>query len=127
MAYRTTVFQGRNIFFVDSHLGTQLTRQPPRSSSKGNLFVRVRFGGVPSTVEEVVPYGSVACLIERPTWDTYADQYLDTVLKQSPRSCYKALSSRDEATVSLVGPPFKLSNCQSHSPGLNSDRSAGCL
>ena len=39
---------------VPSHLGTQLTRQPPQSSSKGSFFVRVRFGGVPSTVEEVV-------------------------------------------------------------------------
>ena len=37
-----------------TELGTQLRRQPPQSSSKGNFFVRVRFGGVPSTVEEVV-------------------------------------------------------------------------
>ena len=41
-------------FSVDSYLKTQRTRQPPQSSSKRNLFVRVRFGGVPSTVEEVV-------------------------------------------------------------------------
>ena len=41
-------------FSVDFQLGAQLSRQPPQSSSKGNLFVRVRFGGVPSTVEEVV-------------------------------------------------------------------------
>ena len=41
---------------VDSQLEsfTQLRRQPAQSSSKFNLFVRVRFGGVPSTVEEVV-------------------------------------------------------------------------
>ena len=32
----------------------ELTKQLPQSSSKGNFFVRVRFGGVPSTVEEVV-------------------------------------------------------------------------
>ena len=35
-------------------MGTQLTRQPSQSSSQGNFFVRVRFGGVPSTVEKVV-------------------------------------------------------------------------
>ena len=35
-------------------LGTQLTRQPPQGSSKGDLFVRVRFGGLLSTVEKVV-------------------------------------------------------------------------
>ena len=34
--------------------GTQLTRQLPQSSSKRSFLVRVRFGGVPSTVEEVV-------------------------------------------------------------------------
>ena len=38
---------------VDSHLRTQLTKQLSQSSSKGNFFVRVRFRGVPSTVEEV--------------------------------------------------------------------------
>ena len=26
-------------------------------------------------------YGSVACLVERPTWETRAEQYSDTVLK----------------------------------------------
>ena len=33
---------------------TQLTKRPPRSSSRENFFVRVLFGGVPSTAEEVV-------------------------------------------------------------------------
>ena len=32
----------------------RLTRQPPQRSSRGNLFVRVRLGGVLSAVEEVV-------------------------------------------------------------------------
>ena len=41
------------LFSVDSHLGTRLTRQPPQSSSKGNLCVRVQLGKVPSTVEKV--------------------------------------------------------------------------
>ena len=36
---------------MDSQLRAQLRKQPPQSSSKGNFFVRVRFGGVPSTVE----------------------------------------------------------------------------
>ena len=71
-------------FSVDSQLlRTQPTKQPPQSSSKGNLFVRVRFGGVPSTVEEVVRVRlccSVAYLIERPTRETRAEQYSDTVL-----------------------------------------------
>ena len=49
-------------------MGTQPTRQPPPGSSERNLFVRVRFGGVPSTVKKVVrdsEYGSVACLVSR--------------------------------------------------------------
>ena len=33
------------------------------SSSKGNLFVRTQFGGVPSAIEEVVQHGSVAYLV----------------------------------------------------------------
>ena len=41
-------------FSVDFELATQLTRQPPQSPSKRNLVVRARFGGAPSTVEEVV-------------------------------------------------------------------------
>ena len=43
-----------NFRSVDSRLRAQLTKQPPQSSSKGNFFVRVRFGRVPSTVEEVL-------------------------------------------------------------------------
>ena len=35
-------------------MGTQLTRQPLSSSSEGNLFFRVRFRGVPSTVEQII-------------------------------------------------------------------------
>ena len=62
-------------------LGTQLTRQPPQSSSKGNLFVRVRLGGVPSTVEKVIRVRFCCLLIvERPTQETQAQQYSDTVL-----------------------------------------------
>ena len=40
-------------FLVDSQLRTQLRKQPPQSSSQGNCFIRVRFGGVPSTVEVI--------------------------------------------------------------------------
>ena len=53
----------------------------PQSSSKGNFFVRVRFGGVLSTLKRLSEYGSVACLVERPTWETRAEQYSDTVLE----------------------------------------------
>ena len=51
---------------VDSNLGTQLTRQPHQSSSKGNLFVRVLFRRVPSTVEKVFRV-RLCYLAERPT------------------------------------------------------------
>ena len=59
-------------------------KQPPQSSSKGNFFVRVRFGGVPRLSE----YGSVACLVERPTRETQAEQYSDNgpVLGKEERS-----------------------------------------
>ena len=51
----TILVRHSNEFLVDSHMGTQLIRQLPQSlSSMGNLFVQVRFGGVPTTVEEVV-------------------------------------------------------------------------
>ena len=62
------------------------TKQPPQSSSKGNLFVRVRFGGVPSTVEEVVRVRFCCLLSWRPTRKTQAEQYSDTVLLETRQS-----------------------------------------
>ena len=47
---------------------------------QGNFFVRVRFGGVPSTAEKVVRVGFVAYLVERPTRETQAEQYSDNAL-----------------------------------------------
>ena len=43
-------------YSVNGHFNRNqsLTKQPPQSSSKGSVFVRIRFGGVPSAVEEVV-------------------------------------------------------------------------
>ena len=71
------------------HLGTQLTRQPPPSSCKGNLFVRVRFGGVLNTVEEVVQV-RICCLL---SWKTSMGNTGWTVLGHRPtngaiRNCY---------------------------------------
>ena len=54
----------------------QLTMQLPKSSSKGNLFVRVRLGGVPSTVEEVVRVW-LLCLL---SWKTNTGSTGRTVL-----------------------------------------------
>ena len=71
-------------------LRAQLTKQPPQSSSKGIFFVRVWFEELPSTVAvaEVVRDGSVAWryLVERPTQETRAEQYSDTVLLLSGKS-----------------------------------------
>ena len=59
-------------------MGTQPTKQPPQSSSKGDLFVR------PSTVRvrlrRLSEYGCVAYLVKRPTRETQAEQYSDTTL-----------------------------------------------
>ena len=56
---------------------TQLTKQLPRSSSKGNFFgsegFRVR-------LRRLSEYGSVAYLVERPTRETQAEQYSDNAL-----------------------------------------------
>ena len=52
---------------MDSNLGTQLTRQLPQSFSKGDFFIRVRFGGVLSTVEEAVRVRFCPFLSERLT------------------------------------------------------------
>ena len=78
---------------MDSQLRTQPTKQPPQSFAKGNSIVRSRFGGVPSTVEEVffTKYGSVACLVERPTRETRTEQYSDTILNDQKRAS-KSLS-----------------------------------
>ena len=40
----------------------------------------MRFGGVPSTVEEVVQVRLFFVLSERPTRETQAEQYSDTIL-----------------------------------------------
>ena len=67
--------------------GNQLTRKLLQGSSNGNLFVRVRFGGFPSTFEEVVRVRfSIAYLAERPTWATKAAQHLDSILPDQ-KSC----------------------------------------
>ena len=47
--------------------------------SKGSFFVRVRFGGFRVRLRRLSEYGSVACLVERPTQETQAEQYSDTV------------------------------------------------
>ena len=74
-------------FFVDSQLRTQRRKQPHQSSSKGNFFARVRFGGVLSTVEEVVrvPF---CCLL---SWKTNTGNTGRTVLghRPSPKVSHK--------------------------------------
>ena len=67
-------------FSVDSQLRTQLTKQPPQSSYKGNFFVRIRFGGVPSTVEKAVRVRFCCSL----TWKTNTGNTGGTVLGQRP-------------------------------------------
>ena len=67
-------------FSVGSQLRTQLRKQPPQSSSKGNFFVRVRFQGVPSTVEEVVRV-RFCCLL---CWKTNMGNTGRTVLGHRP-------------------------------------------
>ena len=67
-------------FSVDSQLRTQLRKPPPQSYSKGKFFVRVRFGGFRVRLRRLSEYGPVACLVERPTWETRAEQYSDTIL-----------------------------------------------
>ena len=57
-----------------------LTKQPPKRSSKGNFFVRVRFGGIGVRLRRLSEYGSVACSVERPPQETPAEQYSGTVL-----------------------------------------------
>ena len=68
---------------VDSQLRAQLRKQPPQSSSKGNFFVRVRFRVWLRSLSE---YGSVAYFVERPTRETRAEQYWDTILETSWRN-----------------------------------------
>ena len=65
---------------MDSQLRTQRRKQPPQSFSKGNFFVRVRFGGVPSTVEEVVRV-RFCCLL---SWKTNTGNTGRTVLGHRP-------------------------------------------
>ena len=67
-------------FSVGSQLGTQLRSKPPQSSSEGTFFVRIRFGGVPSTVEEVVRV-RFCCLL---SWKTNTGNTGRTVLGHRP-------------------------------------------
>ena len=67
-------FQAVKVQFpVHSQLRTQLERQLPQSSSKGNFFVRVQ-------LTRLSEYSSVAYSVERPTWETRTQQYSDIVL-----------------------------------------------
>ena len=77
-------------FSVDSQLRTQLRKQ---TASK--LFLRgiawSEYGseGFRSRLRRLSEYGSVAYLVERPTRETRAEQYSDTVLISlgRPRTC----------------------------------------
>ena len=68
-------------FSVDSKLRTQLTKQPPPEtllrlislSEYGSEGFRVR-------LRRLSEYGSGVYLVERPTRETQAEQYSDTVL-----------------------------------------------
>ena len=63
------------------------------------------FGGVPSTVEEVVRVRFCCLLIvERPTWETRAKQYSDTGLVKPPPLSGPVL--RDTARLSQRYPPI---------------------
>ena len=91
-------------FLVHSQLRTQLRKQPPQSSSKENFFVRVR-------LRRLSEYGSVACLVERPTWETRAEQYSDTTLKKVSTSTTAALFSKMALTgqrIAMVETPRPL-------------------
>ena len=66
---------------MGSQLRTQLTKQPPQNSSKENFFVRVGSEGFQVRLRRLSEYGSVAYLVERPTRETRAEQYSDTILK----------------------------------------------
>ena len=59
-----------------------LTRQLPQISPKENLFVRVRFRGVPSTAQEVIIRVWFCCLVERPTRQTQTEEHSSTVLQK---------------------------------------------
>ena len=58
----------------------KVTASKGESPLTGNLFVQVQFGVVLNTLEGLSEYGSVACLVERPTQKTHAEQYSDTIL-----------------------------------------------
>ena len=71
---------------LDSHLGNQLTRKP-QTSSKGKLFVRVRFGGVPSIVEKGVRV-QFCC---SPRWKTNMGNTGGSVLGYCPREILRKI------------------------------------
>ena len=65
---------------MDSQLGTQLTRQPPQSSSKGISLCEYCSEGFRVLLRRLSEYGSDAYIVERPTQEAQAEQYSDTVL-----------------------------------------------
>ena len=68
------------VYYTPISVHPKLTKPLPQSSSKGIFFVRVRFGGVPSTVEEVV-WVRFCCL---PSWKTNMGNTGRTVLGHRP-------------------------------------------
>ena len=107
-----TVPSGESPYFlVDSHLRTQQSK-PPRRSSKGNFFVRVRFGGVPSPVEVVVQV-RFCCLLswKTNTGNTGPNSTRDTVLMFGKGM--RTATFQFSEVWRLIGWPGPLLNCLS--------------
>ena len=61
-------------------LGAQLTKQPPQALLRGIALSEHGSEGFRVRLRWLSEYASVADLVERPTWETQAEQYPDTVL-----------------------------------------------
>ena len=74
-------FQAVKVPIFDGFQVENPTKQPPRSSSlRGMSLSEYGSEGFRARLRRLSEYGSVAYLVERPTWETPAEQYSDTVL-----------------------------------------------
>ena len=72
-------------------------------TSKGNLFVRVRFRVVPGTVEEVVWVRFCCLWVERSTRETRAEQYSGRI-KHAPNRGHHSVSPSPPFSLRGIGP-----------------------
>ena len=116
-------FQAVKVFLF----GNPTNKEPPQSFSKGISFSEYGSEGFRLRLRRLYEYGSVAYLVERPTWRTQAEQYSDTVLLLQRSSVLKLGGCQPpswELSQKSSRKPFRESDSHSISPKQTASRAA---